>query len=97
MIGHQPFLKPINLIFIHLSEYLRIVSDMIQLPSWVTYGKARITYASSGFGGTQYLDRTYYSVGSGGSISTPSIQSLGNYKPELTHSLEFGLDWRFFQ
>ncbi|HUQ67117.1 MAG TPA: SusC/RagA family TonB-linked outer membrane protein [Flavitalea sp.] len=72
-----------------------IVSDMIELPSWVTYGKARITSASSGFGGTQYLDRNYYSVGSGGSISTPSIQSLGNYKPELTQSLELGLDWRF--
>jgi outer membrane receptor protein involved in Fe transport len=68
---------------------------MVQLPSWVTYGKARITSASSGFGGTQYLDRNYYSVGSGGSISTPSIQSLGNYKPEITRSLEFGLDWRF--
>lgn len=74
-----------------------IVSDMVELPSLVTYGKARITYASSGFGGTQYLDRNYYSVGSGGSISTPSIQSLGDYKPELTHSLEFGLDWRFFE
>lgn len=72
-----------------------IISDMVALPSWVTYGKARITYASSGFGGTQYLDRNYYSVGSGGSISTPSIQSLGNYKPEITRSLEFGLDWRF--
>ncbi|MBL7699102.1 MAG: SusC/RagA family TonB-linked outer membrane protein [Chitinophagaceae bacterium] len=74
-----------------------IISDMVQLPSWVTYGKARITYASSGFGGTQYLDRNYYSVGSGGSISTPAIQSLGNYKPEITRSLEFGLDWRFLQ
>ena len=73
-----------------------IISDMVELPAFVTYGKARITYASSGFGGTQYLDRNYYSVGSGGSISTPSIQSLGDYKPELTHSLEFGLDWRFF-
>lgn len=72
-----------------------IISDMVQLPSWVTYGKARITFASSGFGGTQYLDRNYYSVGTGGSISTPSIQSLGDYKPEITRSLEFGLDWRF--
>jgi TonB-linked SusC/RagA family outer membrane protein len=74
-----------------------IISDMVKLPEWVTYGKARITYASSGFGGTQYLDRNYYSVGSGGSISTPVIQSLGNYKPEITHSIEFGLDWRFLQ
>lgn len=74
-----------------------IISDMVKLPSWVTYGKARITFASSGFGGTQYLDRNYYSVGSGGSISTPAIQSLGNYKPEITRSVEFGLDWRFLQ
>jgi TonB-linked SusC/RagA family outer membrane protein len=72
-----------------------IISDMVKLPTWVTYGKARITFASSGFGGTQYLDRNYYAVGSGGSISTPAIQSLGNYKPEITRSLEFGLDWRF--
>lgn len=74
-----------------------IISDMIQLPDWVTYGKGRITFASSGFGGTQYLDRNYYSVGSGGSISTPSIQSLGDYKPEITRSIELGLNWRFLQ
>jgi outer membrane receptor protein involved in Fe transport len=72
-----------------------IISDMTTLPTWVTYGKARITFASSGFGGTQYLDRNYSTVGSGGSISTPSTQSLGDYRPEITHSLEFGLDWRF--
>ena len=74
-----------------------IVSDMVKLPLWVTYGKARITYASSGFGGTEYLDRNYFSVGSGGAILTPSIQSLGDYRPEITHSFEFGLDWRFFK
>ncbi|MES1216535.1 MAG: outer membrane beta-barrel protein, partial [Bacteroidota bacterium] len=73
-----------------------ILSDMLSLPAWVTYGKARVTYASSGFGGTEYLDRNYFSVGSGGAILTPSIQSLGNYRPEITHSFETGLDWRFF-
>ena len=39
-----------------------ILSDMFNLPAWITYGKARLTYASSGFGGTEYLDREYYSV-----------------------------------
>lgn len=73
-----------------------IFSDMIKMPEWVTYGKGRITYASSGFGGTEYLDRNYYSIGSGGAVLTPSIQSLGNYKPEITKSFETGLDWRFF-
>jgi len=71
-----------------------ILSDMFSLPSWITYGKARLTYASSGFGGTEYLDREYFSVGSG-SIRTPSIRSLGDYKPEITQSFEAGLDWRF--
>lgn len=73
-----------------------ILSDIIKMPQWVSYGKVRITYASSGFGGTEYLDRNYFSVGSGGAILTPSIQSLGNYRPEITHSFETGLDWRFF-
>ena len=73
-----------------------ILSDMIKMPDWVTYGKARATFASSGFGGTEYLDRNYFSVGSGGAILTPSIQSLGNYRPEITHSFETGLDWRLF-
>jgi TonB-linked SusC/RagA family outer membrane protein len=73
-----------------------ILSDMIKMPSWVTYGKARVSFASSGFGGTEYLDRNYFSVGSGGAILTPSIQSLGNYRPEITHSFETGLDWRLF-
>ena len=73
-----------------------IISDMVKLPSWVTYGRVRVTYASSGFGGREYLDRNYYSVGAGGAIITPSIQSLGDYKPEITTSYETGLDWRFF-
>ncbi|HET7114870.1 MAG TPA: SusC/RagA family TonB-linked outer membrane protein [Hanamia sp.] len=74
-----------------------IVSDMLELPSWVSYGKVRITFANSGFGGTEYLANNYYSVGAGGAIGTPTIQSLGTYKPELTHSFETGLDWQFFK
>jgi TonB-linked SusC/RagA family outer membrane protein len=74
-----------------------IVSDMIKLPSWISYGKASLTMANSGYGGTQYLDRNYYSVGIGGAIITPNIQSLGSYKPELTTSYEAGLDWKFLK
>lgn len=72
-----------------------IVSDILPLPSWVSYGKARVTFANSGYGGSEYLDRNYYTVGAGGAIITPTIQSLGDYKPELTSSFEAGLDWQF--
>lgn len=74
-----------------------VISDAVQLPSWVSYGKARITFANSGYGGKQYLDRNYYQVGVGGAIITPTIQSLGSYKPELTSSFETGMEWNFFK
>ena len=73
-----------------------IVTDMIDLPSWISYGKLRTTFAKAGYGGRQYLTDNYFSVGNGGSINTPSVRSLGNYKPEITTSYEAGLDWRFF-
>ncbi len=73
-----------------------IVTDMVDLPTWISYGKARLTLANAGYGGQQYLTDNYFSVGAGGTINTPGTRSLGNYKPELTTSFEAGLDWRFF-
>jgi len=73
-----------------------VVSDIVQLPSWITFGKARVSLANSGYGGNAYLGQEYYSVASGGLIVTPTIQSFGSYKPELTSSFEAGIDWRFF-
>jgi TonB-linked SusC/RagA family outer membrane protein len=73
-----------------------IITDMLDMPSWISYGKLRTTYAKAGFGGQQYLTDNYFSVGAGGAINTPSVRSLGNYQPEITTSFEAGLDWRFF-
>jgi TonB-linked SusC/RagA family outer membrane protein len=73
-----------------------IVSDMVKLPSWISYGKARLSSANAGNGGNAYFGKEYYRVGVGGLISTPTIQTFDNYKPELTTSFEAGLDWRFF-
>jgi TonB-linked SusC/RagA family outer membrane protein len=74
-----------------------IISDMVKLPSWVSYGKVRLSSASSGFGGDAYLGQEYYTVSTGGGIITPTIKAPGNYKPELTTSYEAGLDWRFLK
>ena len=73
-----------------------IVTDMIDFPKWVSYGKFRGTYAKAGFGGQQYLTENYFTVGAGGVVNTPTLRSLGNYQPEITTSFEAGLDWRFF-
>lgn len=73
-----------------------IITDMLTLPNWISYGKARVTLASAGYGGTEYLTDNYYAVGIGGVITPPLTRSLGNYKPEITNTFEAGLDWRFF-
>jgi TonB-linked SusC/RagA family outer membrane protein len=72
-----------------------VISDMTTLPSAISFGKVRLSYAQSGAGGSQYLDRLYYSVASGGRITTPTVQPFSNFKPELTRAFEAGLEWRF--
>lgn len=74
-----------------------IISDMVSMPNWVTYGKVRASLAYSGSGGAAYRDRNYYSVGRGGLIGTPTVRSLPTYKPEMTSAFELGAEWRFFE
>jgi TonB-linked SusC/RagA family outer membrane protein len=74
-----------------------IISEMLSMPKWITYGKLRASLAYSGSGGAAYRDRNYYSVGRGGLIGTPSVRSLPTYKPEMTSAFEIGADWRFFE
>lgn len=74
-----------------------IVSEMVALPEWITYGKLRASLAYSGSGGAAYRDRNYYTVNRGGLIATPTVRSLPTYKPEMTSAFELGADWRFFQ
>jgi TonB-linked SusC/RagA family outer membrane protein len=87
--GHQSYFYPT----VGLSA---LISEMIKLPSWISYGKARITYAKSGYGGNQYLDRNYFSVLPGGIIRPSLLRATADYKPELTSTYEVGLDSRFF-
>lgn len=76
-----------------------VISDMIELPSWTNFLKARVSYAQVGNDADPYLiNQTYnYIAGNyGGYISASTIKSLGNLKPEITGSLEGGLEWRLF-
>jgi TonB-linked SusC/RagA family outer membrane protein len=73
-----------------------IISDMVSMPSWISYGKLRAAYAGSGNGGGAYLTKNYYSILSGGRPQAPSVAANEEFKPELTASWEFGIDWKFF-
>jgi len=76
-----------------------IFSELFQLPKAISFLKGSINCASVGNGGKpQILTATYdYSQGSGnGFISRNNTYAIPNLKPEITHSIEFGADVKFF-
>ncbi|MBC9929068.1 SusC/RagA family TonB-linked outer membrane protein [Chitinophaga qingshengii] len=76
-----------------------VISDMIKMPSWVSFGKVRASYTQVGNDADPYLLlQTYdYMMGAGhGFVSRNATKSIRNLKPEQTKSYEAGLEARFF-
>lgn len=76
-----------------------VLSDIIELPNFITFAKLRGSYTRVGNDAAPYLLTQTYSFsqgGSGGFINRDGTQAIGDLKPELTTSLEFGFDGRFF-
>jgi TonB-linked SusC/RagA family outer membrane protein len=71
-----------------------VVSDMVTLPTFLTYLKLRGSYAIVGNDTDPYrLSRTA-EVGTGGIITLSNVMPNPNLKPETTKSLELGFDFR---
>lgn len=76
-----------------------VLSDMVELPSFISFAKLRGSYTRVGNDSAPYLLTQTYSFsqgGVGGFINRDATQAFGELKPELTTSLEFGFDGRFF-
>lgn len=76
-----------------------VLSDMVELPSFVSFAKFRGSYTRVGNDAAPYLLTQTYSFsqgGIGGFINRDGTQAIGDLKPELTTSVEFGFDGRFF-
>ncbi len=79
-----------------------IISEMVELPSWVSFGKVRASWAQVGNDTNPYDINTAYTLKSnsvGGvnvnSLSVPTAIVSTDLKPEKKSSYEFGIDWRF--
>ena len=78
-----------------------IVSEMIELPQWVSFAKVRGSWAKVGKGTQPYFTAQNFSISnwsydlSVGNVPDVSIDP--NLKPELSTSIEFGADVRLFQ
>ena len=76
-----------------------VLSDIIELPNFINFAKLRGSYTRVGNDAAPYLLTQTYSFsqgGTGGFINRDGTQAIGDLKPELTTSLEFGFDGRFF-
>ncbi|MCD8072310.1 MAG: TonB-dependent receptor [Alistipes sp.] len=76
-----------------------ILSEMINMPDWFTFAKARFSYSSVGSSFDRYLTLYYWTYDS---AREPHYQGSPNHefydlKPERTNSLEVGLNLRFLR
>ncbi|SEW37628.1 TonB-linked outer membrane protein, SusC/RagA family [Chitinophaga sp. YR573] len=75
-----------------------IVSDIVTLPSWMSFGKVRASYARAGNDPDPYYlfqTYTYEEGGTKGYIRRDGTKAIRDLKPEQTTSYEGGLEWRF--
>ena len=77
-----------------------ILSNMFEMPSSVSFAKFRGTYAVTGNDASPYLINQTYTFRAGGDngfISRDGLKPFEDLKPELTNSIEFGLELKLFQ
>ena len=77
-----------------------IISDLITLPTQLSFLKANVNYAEVGNGGQFGLLKSVYYYGQGagnGFLQRSATLPLPGLKPEIVKSLEFGVEARFFK
>ncbi|AWW00701.1 SusC/RagA family TonB-linked outer membrane protein [Arcticibacterium luteifluviistationis] len=73
-----------------------IVSEMFQMPSFITFGKLRASYTQVGNEVPYNRIFPQNTINAGGGVVRNTVKPFFNAKPEIITSLEFGADWRFF-
>jgi TonB-linked SusC/RagA family outer membrane protein len=76
-----------------------LISEMVALPKWVSYGKLRLSAAKGGNDTSPYAFTQAYNkqnpIGSNPVFNTSGVLRNYNIKPEISTSLEGGLEWKF--
>lgn len=76
-----------------------VLSDLVQLPSVMSFAKIRGSWAQVGNSANPYMlsrTATFSPGGRNGFLALSSILPNPDLRPERTESIEFGLDSRFF-
>ena len=73
-----------------------ILSQLLHLPTWISYAKLRGSYAQVGNTVPPYLTYIQNTANSSGQLVFNTNEAFRTLKPEKTHSTELGTEWRFF-
>lgn len=72
-----------------------IVTDIVDLPSAITFGKVRGSFSSVGNSIPAFLSYPTHTMGAGGSLIFNAEAPFENLEPEISSSIELGTEWRF--
>ena len=75
-----------------------ILSDLLRLPEQISFAKLRASWAQVGHDTAPYKTAKYYNTSAfPGSASVSPTLYNARFKPEISNSIEVGLDWRMFK
>lgn len=74
-----------------------LLSEMIDLPEFISFAKFRGTYANVGNEVPYNRINPVHTVTSSGAVNFNTTKPFTDAKPEIITTSEIGLDWRFFQ
>ncbi|WP_291862307.1 SusC/RagA family TonB-linked outer membrane protein [Marinilabilia sp.] len=73
-----------------------VLSDMMNMPGFIDFGKVRGSWSSVGNDIPVYISNPTNSLAAGGNLIFNSEAPFDNLKPELSKSVELGTEWRMF-
>ena len=75
-----------------------ILSDLLRLPEQISFAKLRASWEQVGNDTDPYKTAKYYNTSAfPGSASVSPTLYNARFKPEISNSIEVGLDWRMFK
>lgn len=74
-----------------------LIDKWIQLPEWISFAKLRGTYSKVGNDIPQFITNSVSHITAGGEFQANDAAPFKEMEPEMTHSVEVGTEWRFFQ
>lgn len=73
-----------------------IITEMLKLPSWLTFWKVRASYSSVGNAPSRYLTIPTFGYNIKGEFQTNTHMPVPKLYPERTKSFEFGTNFKLF-